>query len=175
MKIEKALSHFEWRLVNKDDKGKVIGLKTNLKPSLNDIEALNSIIKWKELQESITLTRNESLAKLWIHQLILLNNTKLYDGERSIQVIDEILDKDVYEWCMILKEQIPLMRFNSVALDKYPLDDVMNKTKQIERKEAIIKEFETELTKTLKYSISEDNIIKFVKNQINRVISKYEK
>ena len=175
MKIEKALNHFEWRLTVKNEQGKVTGLKGNLKPSLTDIEALNSIIQWKEHQESIVLARNEGLAKLWIHQLILLSNTKMYNGERSIQVIDEILNKEVYEWCMILKEQLPLMRFNSVALDKYPLEDVMNRTKQLERKDAIINEFETELTEAFKYEISEDNIIKFVKSQINRIINKYEK
>jgi hypothetical protein len=159
MKVEKALEHLKWKYNN------------HWNPNSKDIEAFNSIIKFKELQEQKNLTQNEPLAKFWIHQMILLSRTKLYDGARSIQVINEILSKSVYEWCLILKEEIPMMRFNRVGLDKYPLDDKddLNVSKIQNRNKNIINEFETELTKELKYEISDENIIKFVQKEINKI------
>lgn len=163
MNIDKALSHFKYKLTN------------SWKPTPTDIKAYNAILDYKELQESDNLSSNESLAKLWIHQLVLLSNTNAYSGKRSIQVLDEILDKSVYDWCITLKNQLPLMRFNNIGLDKFPIGDLTNRTEQLERSNAIVSEFETELTEALKYSISEKDCIKFVEQQINRVINKYEK
>lgn len=142
MNINKALEHFEWKL------------KNSWKPTKKDVEAYNSIVDYKEIQESINLSRNENLAKLWIHQMILLSNTDSYTGERCIQVIDEILDKSVYHWCLEMKEQLPMMQFR--ALRKLNSSD-------------------KELSKTLCLEVSEDNIIKFVEKQITRIINKYEK
>lgn len=165
MNIDKALEHFKWKLQN------------SWKPTKSDLEAYNAIIDFKQLQEQEVLTRNESLAKLWIEKLILLNRSKMYDAKRSIQVIDEILDKPLYDLCLVLKNEIPMMRFNSVGSSKYPIEekDSLNTLKMIERNEKIVAEFETELTEALKYEISEENIIKFVEQQINRIINKYEK
>ena len=165
MNIEKALEHIEWKFRN------------TWKPTSKDIEAFNSVLQWKELQEQRTLSGNESLAKLWIEKMLLLNRTNLYIGERSIQVIDEILSKSVYECCLVLKNEIPLMRFNSVGSSKYPIEekDALNITKMQERNALIISEFETELTEALNYKISEDNIIKFVQKEITRIINTFEK
>ncbi len=160
MHIEKALQHFEWKF------------KNHWKPTQKDVEAFNSIIEWKELQEQRVLNENELFAKLWIEKLITLSRTKMYNGERCIQVIDEVLSKSVYQLCVILQNEIPMMRFNSVASTKYPIDEnnALNVTKMRERNEKIISEFETDLTKALKYEISEDNIIKFVNKEINRCL-----
>lgn len=165
MNIDKALEHFQYKF------------KNNWKPTNRDIEAYNSIIQYKELQETKTLQENELLAKLWIHQLILLNRSNMYSGERSIQVIDEILSKSVYEWAIILKNEIPMMRFNSIGVGKYQIDTetVLNQTKLNKINNDIINEFETDLTKSLKHDISEEKIIKFIKQQINRIIDKFEK
>lgn len=165
MNINKALEHFKWKFEN------------SWKPTKKDVEAFNSIVEYKEIQESKSLSENELLAKLWIHQLILLARTNMYNGERCVQVIDEILSKPVYEWCLILKDEIPLMRFNAVGVHKYQLEkeNVLNRTKLSEINEKIINEFETDLTKALKSEISEDNIIKFVSQNINRIIDKFEK
>lgn len=168
MNIEKALQHLEWKFRN------------TWKPTVKDIDAFNSVIQWKELQEQRTLNRNESLAKLWIEKMLLLNRTNMYSGERSIQVIDEILSKSVYECCLVLKNEIPMMRFNSV-LSKYGAEyynnnlDALNRTTREEANSKVIAEHETELTEALKYEISEDNIIKFVQKEINRIINKFEK
>jgi hypothetical protein len=67
------------------------------------------------------------------------------------------------------------MRFNSVALDKHPLGDVYNRSELIERNKKILQEFETELTKEFKHEITEENALKFVSSQINRIINKYER
>jgi len=163
MNIDKALEHFKWKMQNK------------WKPTETDIEAYNSIIEYKEQQESVNLQQNESFAKLWIHQLMLLSNTNMYDGQRAIQVIDEILEESVYDWCMKLKEQLPMMRFKSVALEKYPLPDVYNITELRSRNSKIVAGYETKLTESMKYEISEENIIKFVSNHINRDVNKFEK
>lgn len=174
MKIEKALSHFEWRLVNKDNKGKVTGLKNNLKPSQTDIEALNSIIEWKHTQESISMSKNESLAKLWIHQLMLLNSTEMYSAERSIQVVDEILNQSVYEWCLKLQDQIGLMHYKvELGKDEKYKDAIRNGNFTLMKKESEkhIDFLEDSFSKKPK----EESIIKFVKHQINRIINKYDK
>ena len=142
MNIEKALEHFEWKF------------KNTWKPTKRDVEAYNSIVEWKELQEGYNLSQNESLAKLWIHQMMLLSQTDSYTGERCVQVIDEILDKSVYHWCLELKKQLPVMKFN--ALTKQGASD-------------------EELTEALKFEITEENIIKFVQKEITRVLNKYEK
>ena len=163
MNIDKAINHFKYKFQN------------TWKPTKTDIEAYNAIIDYKSMQEDVNLSQNESLAKLWIHQMMLLSNTKAYDGERSIQVIDEILKDSLYNWCLKLKDQIPMMRFNSVGLSKYPLPDDFNITKLQERNNKIIEEFEDELTEALKYKINEEQIIKFVKSQITRILHTYEK
>lgn len=142
MNINKAIEHFQWKF------------KNSWKPTPKDIEAFNSIIDYKELAESRNLTQNESLAKLWIHQMILLSNTNMYNGERCIQITHEILDKSVYDWCLKLKDEIPMMKVRS-NLDSYKNDE--------------------EMFVDLKYEISEDNIIKFVKKEISNIILKYEK
>jgi hypothetical protein len=165
MNINKALEHFEWKF------------KNSWKPTKRDLEAYNAIVDYKEIQESKSLSEHESLAKLFIHQLILLSRTNMYNGERCIQIIDEILDKSVYEWCVILKNEIPMMRFNSIGMGKYQIDTetVLNRTKLSQINNEIINEFETELTEALISDISEENIIKFVQKEINRIINKYEK
>ena len=164
MDIEKAIDHFTWKF------------KNSWKPTKKDIEAFNAILDFKEHTESVNLQKNDSLAKLWIHQLILFARSGSYDGERCIQVLDGILERSVYDWCMVLKKEIPMMRFNSVGSVKYPLEpmDYFNITKLDERNEKIVKEFETELTEAMKYEISEEDIIKFVKRQITRVLNIYE-
>lgn len=165
MNIQKALEHFQYKF------------KNNWKPTSRDIEAYNAIVEYKELQETKTLQENELFAKLWIHQLILLSRTNMYNGERSIQVIEEILSKSVYDWCVTLKNEIPMMRFNSVGMGKYQIDTetVLNRTKLSQINNEIIDEFETELTQALTTEISEEKIIKFVKREINRIINKFEK
>jgi hypothetical protein len=165
MNIYKALDHFEYKFRN------------SWKPTEADIKAFNAIVRYKKLQEAKTLQQNELLAKLWIHQLILFSRTGGYNGERSIQVLDEILSASVYEWCLVLKDEIPMMRFGSIGSHKYPLEpkDYYNFTKLKNRNKKIIDEFETELTKAMKHEVTEENIIKFVKTQINRIINKFEK
>jgi hypothetical protein len=165
MNINKALEHFQYKF------------KNSWKPTPKDIEAYNAIVDFKELQETKNMAENELLAKLWVHQLILLSRSNMYNGERSIQVIDEILSKSVYEWCIKLKNEIPMMRFNSVGMGKYQIDaeTVLNQTKLSQINNAIIDEFETDLTKALKHELIEENIIKFVKEQITRILNKFEK
>lgn len=136
MDIDKAMEHFKFKLENV------------WKPSKKDIEAYTSIYKYREMVEMQNINENDSLAKLWIHQLILLANSNMYSGERCIQILDEILSKTTYEWCLRLKDELPMMRFN--ALDKPEVKD-------------------------LHFEISEENIIKFVNLHINRIINKFEK
>lgn len=165
MTIEKALEHFQYKF------------KNNWKPTQRDIEAFNSILEYKQFNETRILNENESLAKLWIHQLILMAQTRLHSSETAVKEIDKILDKSVYEWCKILTEEIPMIRFNSIGNYKYPLkqEDEWNITKMQERNKKIVAEFETELTEAMKMQVDEDKIIKFVEANITRIINKFEK
>lgn len=160
MNIEQAINHFEYKL------------KNHWKPTKKDVEAYNSLIDYKEQQESASLSENEALAKLFIHQFILLCQTKIMTSEMALKSINDILSKSVYEWCLILKEEIPMLRFNSIGVHKYPLDekDFYNVTKMQERNKLIINEFETELTEALRLDVEIDDVVKFVEKNINRII-----
>lgn len=160
MNIEQAINHFEYKL------------KNHWKPTKKDVEAYNSLIDYKEHQESASLSENEALAKLFIHQFILLCQTKIMTSEMALKSINDILSKSVYEWCLILKEEIPMLRFNSIGVHKYPLDekDFYNVTKMQERNKLIINEFETELTEALKLDVEINDVVKFVEKNINRII-----
>jgi hypothetical protein len=142
MNINKALEHFEWKF------------KNTWKPTPKDIEAYNAIVDYKQRVEDVNLAKNESLAKLWIHQLILLSNTQMYTGERCIQIINEILSKPVYQWCVELQEQLPIMKFNAL-------------TKQGASEE--------ELLEALEWKAKEDDVIRLVSKQITEIIFLYEK
>lgn len=165
MTTEKALERFIWRF------------KNGWNPNKLDIEAYNSIIEYKELQETKSLSENELLAKLWIHQLILLNETEMYSAARAIQVIDEILSKSVYDWTKKMHEQANIMRFKTLLDDKQYKDALTNlefgKIREIGS--TLIDEKKPEFEKALKAEIKEENVIKFVKQQINRIINKFEK
>jgi hypothetical protein len=78
----------------------------------------------------------------------------MYSGERCIQVLDEILTKSVYDWCLELQKQLSIMRFNSLT------------------KEGASDE---ELAESLSWKPTEDYVIKFVMKNITRIILKYEK
>jgi len=165
LNIDKAIDRIRWRYKN--------GWKVNE----TDVEAFNSILEYKELQESISLEKNSLLAKMWIHQLILLNETEMYSAERAIQVIDEILEKDTYDWIKKLTEQTNIMRFNTLLSSpeyKEALDNgQVDKAREIGRK--TIDKKADEMLKALKQEVSEDKIIRFVERQINRVLTKFEK
>ena len=165
MDINKAISHFKWRFEN------------GWKPTKRDIEAYNAIIEYKEMQNSLSLSENESLAKLWIHQLMLLNNTQMYSAERAIQVIDEILQQSVYDWSKKLHSQANIMRFASL-LGSEEYKDVLNKlnfTKLKEIGSKLTTENSLEFEKAMKADVKEENVIKFVEQQIDRIINKFEK
>lgn len=161
MNIEKALSHFEWKF------------KNSWKPTKKDIEAYNAIIEWKEIQESITLSENELLAKLWIAKLITLSETKMYSGERSIQVIDEILNKSVYEWVCILHSKLNIMRFNALLNENDILNqiDILKHDKWLDAAQKIIDKNPDKLIDALVDDIKEKDVVKFVEKQINRIVN----
>jgi flagellin-specific chaperone FliS len=158
MNIDRAISHFEYKL------------KNSWKPTKADIEAYNAIIEYKEKQEDINLEQNENLAKLWVHTLMTLSSTNTYNAEQCINEIDKILKPSVSDWCEILREQLPMMRFNAVGNHKYPLVDPYNITKLRERNEKIINEFETDLTEAIKFKAKIGDVSRFVSNHVTRII-----
>lgn len=164
MNIQKALEHFEWKFRNV------------WKASQKDVEAFNTIIDFIDLQNTYNMSHNESLAKLWIHQLMLLNKTEMYSAERAIQVIDEILEKPVYDWCKALHKQIGLMQLNVKLGDEYR--DALkegNVTKLDELSKNLVEENPEEVLQFLKNDVKEENIIKFVEKNITRIIHDFEK
>jgi len=164
MNIEKALEYQLWRLKNS-------------KPSKKDIEAFNSILDWKELQEAKVVRHNESLAKLWMHQLILLSETEMYNGQRSIQVIDEILSKSVYQWVTTLKDKLNIMRFKAVISESGVLlpKDRNNITELRKTMLEGLNKHPGEAQKAFDDEIKETNVIKFVNKMVNSVINKHDK
>ena len=166
MNIDKALERLEWRF------------KSSWKVNENDIEAFNAILKFKEQSESKNLLENENFAKLWIHQLILLSETEMYTGERSMQVIDEILNRSVFDWCLILQTKLGLMRFNSISNGNVSneKDDALKhpENNKQETKE-LIGEKSKEMHEALLHQPKQEDIIKFVNIEITKAINKFEK
>lgn len=160
MDINRALEHFKWRFRN------------GWKPTENDIKAYNSIVKFKEFHEKESLKNNEALAKLWIEKLILLNESKMYSAERSIQVIDEILQLSTYEWCVKLHSKLSQMRLNSFIASKYNLDEYssLEPSKMIIENSKIVEKYELDILQILKDDIKLEDIIKLVEKQITRII-----
>ena len=142
MNIAAALSHFEWKF------------KNHWKPTKKDLEAYNSILEWKEIIESKNLSQNESLAKLWIHQFLLLAWAQKLDSNNAIKEIDGILSRSVYEWVLVLKKDIPLLKLHLKDLNETSTDKLLDNFLKVP---------------------DEDNLIKFVSDQITRVIVNFEK
>ena len=165
MNIDKAIQHFEYKF------------RKSWKPTPTDINALNAIIDYKQMQEDITLTNNENLAKMWVNTLMTLSMTKTYNAEQCIQEIDKILEVSVYDWCLLLQEQLPMMRFNAIGNIEFPLKPIEQFSLGcvIENNKKIVAKYETELTNALKFKPKEDDVIRFVKNHVNRVITKFKK
>ena len=69
MNIEQALRRIGWRF------------KNHWKPNEADLKAYNAIVDFVELQQSVNLSANENMAKLWIQYFMLLNSTELYNAE----------------------------------------------------------------------------------------------
>ena len=165
MNIDKALDHFKWKLQNKWN------------PTEKDIEAYNAVLDYKQMQEDITLTNNENLAKMWVNTLMTLSMTKTYNAEQCIQEIDKILEVSVYDWCLLLQEQLPMMRFNAIGNIEFPLKPIEQFSLGcvIENNKKIVAKYETELTNALKFKPKEEDVIRFVKNHVNRIITKFKK
>ena len=165
MNIDKAIQHFEYKF------------RKSWKPTTTDINSLNAIIDYKQMQEDITLTNNENLAKMWVNTLMTLSITKTYNAEQCIQEIDKILEVSVYDWCLLLQEQLPMMRFNAIGNIEFPLKPIEQFSLGcvIENNKKIVAKYETELTNALKFKPKEDDVIRFVKNHVNRVITKFKK
>lgn len=163
MKIEQAIKHFHYKLSN------------HWKPSEADIKAFDTIKDYVIDTNKRQLKDNDLFAKLFIERFILLCRTKCYTSAQAINVIDECLQKSVYDWCMILKDEIPMLRFNSIGAHKYPLkdEDIYNFTKTKERNRKIVAEFETELTEAFLEDYNEDKTITFIENTINKLINKH--
>jgi hypothetical protein len=171
MNIERAISHFEFRLVEKDSKGK-IKLKGNLKPNLNDLKAYNAIIEYKEKQEDINLEQNENLAKLWVHTLMTLNVTNLYSAEQCIVEIDKILEPTVYDWCLLLQEKLPIMKFSAIGQAEFPLTPIeqMSASMVMDNNKKIVDKYPNELMDALLSKPKIENVVRFVKNHVTRII-----
>ena len=165
MNIDKAISHFEYKL------------KNSWKPTKADIEAYNAIIDYKETQDNIAVAQNESLCKLFIHQFILMCQTKLYTSETALKSINDILNQSVSSWVDTLRNEIPMLKFNSVGSDKYPLQEqyVWDIPRTQQRDAKILDEFQSELMGALMMEVSEEQVIKWVESNVNRIINKYDK
>ena len=162
MNIAAALSHFEWRFRN------------HWKPTKKDLEAYNSILEWKELIEMENMSQNESLAKLWIHQFLLLAWAQKLDSKDAIIEIDSILKRSVYDWVLRLQKDIPLLKLHLTDLDN-PINDAYSFTEMQTRNEKIVAQNHDQMLNDFLDLVDEKNLIKFVSDQITRVINIFEK
>jgi len=159
MNIDKALSHFEFKLTEDDGNGKK-RLKKSFKPTGNDIKAFNAIVQYKKKQESKSLYDNESLAKLFLESFMIKMDCNMYTSETALEAISTTLEYTVYELCMKLKEKIPLYKFNNIGEKKYP---------SIQNKE-LVEKYGKELTEALTTEVTEDQVIRWVGSKVNKIL-----
>jgi hypothetical protein len=160
MNIDKAIDHFKYKF------------SKSWKPTPSDIDALNSIMDYKEKQEDINLEQNENLAKLWVHTLMMLNVTNLYTAEQCIVEIDNILDTSVYDWCLLLQEKLPIMKFSAIGNAEFPLTPIeqMSASIVMDNNKKIVDKYPDELMDALLSKPKIENVIRFVSNHVTRII-----
>ena len=169
MNIDKAFSHIEWRF------------KNNISATAKDKASFEALKQWRETQEQKSLYENESLAKLWIEKMILLSRTNLYSGKRSIEIIHEILNRSVYDWCVVMQNEVPMMRFNSILIEsgmnipnenEKPLKHPLNDKEQTDK---IVFDNADKLTDALNSEITIEEITALVASEINFIINTFDK
>jgi hypothetical protein len=163
MTIERAIKYLSW--------------EAQQKPTPSKVEAINTIIDFVNHTEQQSLMENELFAKLFIEKFIMLAETKHYTAQACLDEIERILSMTTYEMVLKLKEKVPMMKFNAIGQDKYPLKDIdiFNLDAIRERNIKIIDEYTKELFDALKTSYSEDEAIHFVKSKVNYLVNKYQK
>ena len=168
MSPTKALDYLSWECKELHKKGKLTPKK---------LEAVNSLISFYQVQNQKAVTDNELFAKLFIEKLMFICETKHATSEKALYEIERILSTDVYEMVLKFKDKIPFFKFNSIGQDTEPLDEAMlgNLTYIRERNNKIIDNHTKELKEALKTSYTEEQAIKFIETQINRLLTKYAK
>jgi hypothetical protein len=108
MNINKAIQHFEFKLVEKDSKGNVTKLKESFTPTVNDINAYNAFVEYHDKTNKQQLSDNLHFAKLYI----------VYYGELlkyyKSSVFEEIPQKELQK-----ELDKPLDRIISEFVDKH--------------------------------------------------------
>jgi len=141
------------------------------------LEAVNTLIDFYDIQNQKAVTNNELFAKLFIEKFMYICETKHATSEKALFEIERILQMSVYEMVLKLKDKIPFFKFNSIGADTEPLDEAMltNLTYIRERNNKIIDKHTKELKEALKTSYTEEQAIKFIELQVNRLLTKYNK
>ena len=106
----------------------------------------------------------------------MLAETNHMTAKACIEEIERILSMSVYEMVLKLKEKVPMMKFNAIGQDTYPLKDadVFNLTLISERNNKIVEQYTKELFECLKTPYNEEQAIEFVTSQVHRLIKKYQ-
>jgi hypothetical protein len=141
MTIDRALKYLTW--------------DAQQKPTESKIEAVNAVIDFVNATEQQSLVDNELFAKLFIEKFIMLAETNHYTAKACLDEIERILSMSTYEMVLKLKEKVPMMKFNAIGQDQYPLKDtdIFNLDTIRERKNKIVEEYTIELFEALKTPI----------------------
>lgn len=163
MRIEKALEHFKYKFQNV------------WKPTKTDIEAYNSIIDYKEIQEQRSISENESLSKLFIAMFISKCQYYNYSSEMALKSIEDILKKDSYYWVKMLHLQLPLFQIQALGFTDIKKIDSEDFNELKKHNDFIFDKYENEITKALGSKVSEEQLIKWLNSKINTIINTYDK
>ncbi len=164
MNIEKALKHFDFKFKN-----------SKKVPSPSDLEAFNAILDYKEKQQSANLQQNETLAKLFIFTLIRINSTRGYSAKQCLKQIDDIFRISVFEWVKQLRLNYFFTKFN-VTKEAYEGYLEANYGYNITQLDIEGKKIFKEHPELLECEIPDiEYYIKFVEEQMNRIINENER
>ena len=108
MNINKAIQHFEFKLVEKDKNGKVKKLKDSFTPTIHDVNAYNAFVEYHENNNKQQINDNQLFAKLYIKyysELIKYYRSSLFDKEPQ-KDINRLLDTPIEDVINEFRETI---------------------------------------------------------------------
>lgn len=168
MSPEQALDYLSWE--SKE-------AHKNKKLTPKKLKAVNTLIDFYKSQNQKAVRDNDLFAKLFIEKFMFICQTRHATAESAMQEIERILSMSVYEMVLKLKENLPMFKFNAIGQDTEPLDvsKFDDYSYILERNDKIIGKHTKELKEALKTTYTEEQAIRFINTQVNRLLTKYRK
>lgn len=139
-----------------------------------EMQAVNTLIEYINAQDKKITQDNKLFAKLFLERFIELAKTGELNANQCIESIERTLSMRIIDMVNIFKEEVPYFKFELYAnkgtkgLD--PIKD-FGKIKAIRNSNAL--RYKAELLEALRTEYTEEQAIRFLEHQVNRLIKVY--